>query len=108
MIRFDWKPEIKSWGFDPCEPLFVVHDKHAFIVAVEARVKKSGGPPKIQVLCGLHHFDLVLIAPASFIELNFEKIEFSVDSAAKMNVDVLLTRHQVRRPAVASSRRCAT
>lgn len=91
VIRFDWKPEIKSWGFDPNHPLFVVHDKHAFIVAVEARVKKSGGPPKIQVLCGLHHFDLVLIAPASFIELNFEKIEFTVDSSAKMNVDVLLT-----------------
>jgi len=90
VLRFDWKPEIKSWGFTPSAPLFVVHDKHAFIIAVEARVKKSGGPPKIQVLCGLHHFDLVLIAPASFIELNFEKIEFSVDSAAKMNVDVLL------------------
>ncbi len=91
VIRFDWKPEIKSWGFDPSAPLFVVHDKHAFIVAVEARVKKSGGPPKIQVLCGLHHFDLVLIAPASFIELNFDKIEFTVDSSAKMNVDVVLT-----------------
>jgi hypothetical protein len=32
----------------------------------------------------------VLIAPASFIELNFEKIEFKVDSGAKMDVDVLL------------------
>ncbi|WP_235531953.1 hypothetical protein [Pelomonas sp. Root1237] len=91
VVRFDWKPEIKSWGFDPASPLFVVHDKHAFIVAVEARMKKSGGAPKIQVLCGLHHFDLVLIAPASFIELNFEKIEFSVDSSAKMNVDVMLS-----------------
>jgi hypothetical protein len=43
------------------------------------------------VLCSLHHFDLVLIAPASFVELNFEKIEFTVDSSAKMNVDVKLT-----------------
>jgi len=33
----------------------------------------------------------VLIAPASFLELNFEKIEFRVDSGAKMDVDVLLT-----------------
>lgn len=91
VVRFDWKPEIKSWGFKPSAPLFVVHDPHAFIVAVEARMKKSGGAPRIQVLCGLHHFDLVLIAPASFIELNFEKIEFSIDSSAKMNVDVLLS-----------------
>lgn len=92
VVRFDWKPEIKSWGITPTSAkLFVVHDPHAFVVAVEARMKKSGGAPKIQVLCGLHHFDLVLIAPASFIELNFEKIEFSVDSSAKMNVDVLLS-----------------
>jgi hypothetical protein len=42
------------------------------------------------VVCGLKQFDLVLIAPASFLELNFQKIEFSVDSAAKMDVDVLL------------------
>jgi hypothetical protein len=92
-VRFDWKPQIKSWGFKPgaANQLFVVHDKDAFIVAVEARMKKSGGPPKIQVLCGLRHFDLVLIAPASFIELNFEKIEFTVNSSAKMNVDVLLS-----------------
>jgi len=34
---------------------------------------------------------LVLIAPKSFIELNFEKIEFTVDSAAKMDVDVKLS-----------------
>ena len=43
------------------------------------------------MLCGLRHFDLRLIAPATFIELNFEKIEFSVNSAAKMNVDVILS-----------------
>src|SRR5690606_32177270 len=38
----------------------------------------------------LKSFDLVLIAPASFIELNFEKIEFRVDTGEKMNVDVQL------------------
>lgn len=92
VIRFDWTPRIKSWSLDGSNDyLFRVHDDKAFIVAVEARVKKSGGAPRIQVLCGLRHFDLVLIAPASFIELNFEKIEFTVDSGAKMNVDVLLS-----------------
>ena len=43
------------------------------------------------MVCGLKQFDLVLIAPASFLELNFQKIEFSVDSAAKMDVDVLMS-----------------
>lgn len=91
VIRFNWTPEIKSWGFDPASPILRINDTHGFIVAVEAHVKRSGGAPKVNVLCGLKHFDLVLIAPASFIELNFEKIEFTVDSSAKMNVDVVLS-----------------
>lgn len=91
-VRFDWKPPIDNWGFEPGAPLFRANDKRGFVVAVEAKVKKNGqSAPKISVVCSLKSFDLVLIAPASFIELNFEKIEFSVDSAAKMNVDVLLT-----------------
>jgi hypothetical protein len=92
VVRFDWNPEIKSWGFTPNKPLFRANDPHGFLIAVEARVKKAGGSaPKIQVVCSLKHFDLVLINPAAFIELNFEKIEFKVDSASKMNVDVLLS-----------------
>lgn len=89
-IRFDWQPEISS--FPTSDPIFRVNDKRGFSVAVKAEVKKHGDTtPKVSVICGLKHFDLVLIAPASFIELQFEKIEFSVDSGAKMDVDVLLT-----------------
>ena len=95
-IRFDWNPVISNWalpGADPAtEALFRANDKKGFLVAVEAKVKKNGqSAPKISVVCSLKSFDLVLIAPASFIELNFEKIEFRVDSGAKMDVDVLLT-----------------
>lgn len=93
-VHFDWSPEIKSWSLtgstQPSDQLFRANDRHGFVVAVEAKVKKSGGTPKVSVVCSLKHFDLVLIAPASFLELNFEKIEFSVDTSAKMNVDVLL------------------
>lgn len=95
-VRFDWNPTIANWalpGVDPNQsPLFRANDKKGFLVAVEAKVKKNGqSTPKIGVVCSLKHFDLVLIAPASFIELNFEKVEFRVDSGAKMDVDVLLT-----------------
>jgi hypothetical protein len=92
-IRFDWNPPIKSWALPGAsDPLFRANDTRGFLVAVEAKVKKNGeSAPKISVVCSLKSFDLVLIAPASFIELNFEKIEFRVDSAAKMDVDVLLT-----------------
>ncbi|WP_457302608.1 hypothetical protein, partial [Phyllobacterium sp. P5_D12] len=94
-IRFDWNPPIDNWalpGVDRAkDPLFRANDKRGFLVAVEAKVKKNGSSaPKISVVCSLKHFDLVLIAPASFIELNFEKIEFRVDSGAKMDIDVLL------------------
>jgi hypothetical protein len=54
-------------------------------------VKKNGSSaPQISVVCSLRSFDLVLIAPASFIELQFDRIEFSIDSKAKMDVNVLL------------------
>ncbi|NYT78410.1 hypothetical protein H0A71_15565 [Alcaligenaceae bacterium] len=91
-IRFDWNPQIKSWSLVPgAAPLFRVNDIHGFLVAVEAKVKKNGqSAPKLSVVCSLKNFDLVLIAPASFIELNFEKIEFRIDTGAKMDVDVLL------------------
>src|SRR5690606_7653983 len=95
-IRFDWNPEINNWSptgsTAAADALFRPNDKRGLLVAAVAKVKKNGSSsPSISVTCGLKHFDLVLIAPASFIELNFEKIEFSIDSAAKMDVDVLLS-----------------
>lgn len=92
-LRFDWNPAIKSWSLGAgAPPLFRANDPRGFRVAVEAKVRKNGqSAPKMSVTCSLKSFDLVLIAPASFLELNFEKIEFRVDTAAKMDVDVLLT-----------------
>ncbi|WP_299848343.1 hypothetical protein [uncultured Roseovarius sp.] len=89
-IRFDWNPEIASWP-NETNALFRANDKKGLVVAVEGKVKKNGASsPQISVSCSLRSFDLVLIAPASFIELNFDKISFAIDSAAKMDVDVLL------------------
>jgi hypothetical protein len=92
-VRFDWNPEITNWALPgSTDPIFRANDKNGLLVAVEAKVKKNGASSsKISVNCSLKHFDLVLIAPKSFIELNFEKIEFSIDSAAKTDVDVKLS-----------------
>jgi hypothetical protein len=88
-IRFDWNPTISS--FPPAAPIFRANDPRGLLVAVEGKVKKNGSSaPRISVVCSLRSFDLVLIAPASFIELQFDRIEFSIDSKAKMDVDVLL------------------
>jgi hypothetical protein len=90
-IRFDWNPEISSFPTAQGKEIFRANDKRGLLVAVEGKVKKNGSStPKISVVCSLRSFDLVLIAPASFIELQFDRIEFSVDSKAKMDVDVLL------------------
>jgi len=95
-VRFDWNPEIKSWGLKGDltkreNQLFRVNDPKGFLVAVEAKVKKNGASsPSMNVNCSLKNFDLVLIAPASFIELNFEKVAFMIDTGAKPNVDVKL------------------
>jgi hypothetical protein len=88
-IRFDWNPEISS--FPAANPIFRANDRRGLLVAVEGKVKKNGSSaPAINVVCSLRSFDLVLIAPASFIELQFDHIEFSIDSKAKMDVDVML------------------
>jgi hypothetical protein len=70
--------------------LFDPHDPKGFVVAVEARVKKSGGAPTATVRCALTHFDLNLLGnqDAAFIRLEFEKIEFTADASLKTNVDV--------------------
>ncbi len=88
-IRFDWNPKIS--GFPAPDPIFRANDERGLLVAVEGKVKKNGSSaPQISVVCSLRAFDLVLIAPASFIELQFDHIRFSIDSKAKMDVDVLL------------------
>ena len=86
IVRFDWKPRIKSWN-----STFRANDEFGLLVAVEARIRRSErGEPQIKVVCGLNHFDLILIGDASFLELIFEKVEFRSESSKKMDVDVVL------------------
>jgi len=90
-IRFDWAPEIANWPAGAGKEIFRANDKRGFVVAVEGKLKKNGSSsPQISVTCSLKTFDLVLIGSAAFLELNFDRIVFSVDSKAKMDVDVLL------------------
>lgn len=96
VVRFDWKPEIGPWPPANDDPLglgtlFKPHDRNGFVVAVEARAKKSGGTPDAKVSCSLSHFDLILLGSKSgFMELAFDKIEFRAESSKKMDVDVVL------------------
>jgi hypothetical protein len=90
VVRFDFKPTLKPFSLSNIPNLFYPHDPEGFVVAVEARVKKGGGAPVAKVRCALTHFDLNLLGDdkGGFIKLEFEKIEFTADSALKTNVDV--------------------
>jgi hypothetical protein len=94
VVRFAFTPTLAPWPPASGHPLsglgtlFRPNDPKGFVVAVEARVKKSGGTPTANIRCALTHFDLILLGNAGFIQLDFEKIEFTADSSAKTNVDV--------------------
>ncbi len=96
VVRFAFTPTLTPWPPATGHPLsalgrlFNPHDVKGFVVAVEAKVKKSGGAPSINVRCALTHFDLNLLGDgdAGFIRLEFEKIEFTGDSSFKTDVDV--------------------
>ncbi len=95
-VRFDWNKTISNWSLFgtnlETDPLFRANDKNGFLVAVEDKVKKnSKSESQLAVIGSIKHLDLVLVVTKIFIELNFEKVEFSVDSKAKMDVDVVLT-----------------
>jgi len=96
-VRFAWQPEVDPWPasgnplYGALGTLFKPHDKKAFIISVEAKVKKSSGEAKAKVLCALRNFDLILLGEKNaFMGLAFEKIEFTADSSLKMDVDVML------------------
>lgn len=91
VVRFAFNPTLKPFSIGTALPnLFLPHDPKGFVVAVEARLKKSGGAPVAKVRCALNHFDLNLLGDgdAGFIKLEFSKIEFTADSSLKTNVDV--------------------
>jgi len=91
VVRFAFTPTLTPFSLGSALPnLFFPHDPKGFVVAVEARVKKSGGAPTASVRCALTHFDLNLLGDkdAGFIKLEFEKIEFTADASLKTNVDV--------------------
>jgi hypothetical protein len=99
-VKFEWKPVLHNWGFDgidSAKPLFLAKniikgDKPAsFVISVEMRGKTDGSTaPSLDVICSLENFSLDLIAPASFIQLAFDKLQFfaSVGKKADVNVEI--------------------
>ena len=99
-VKFEWKPKLHDWGFDGIDsskPLFIASNKlkggapASFVISVEMRAKTDGSTqPSLDVICSLENFTLDLIAPASFIQLGFDKLQFfaSVGKKADVNVEI--------------------
>jgi hypothetical protein len=86
-IKFEWKPDIKSWP--PGDPIFQVLPGGGLVIAVELAAQSgSSKEPSLDVACRLQKFDLNLIAPATFLKLHFNKIEFTASSRSKPDVNV--------------------
>jgi hypothetical protein len=88
-VKFEWKPKLQNWGIDPSHPIVIFNNKNGLVIAVEVRAKSNlSDSPKATVLCRLEDFALDLIAPASFIRLNFERVEFFMLVGKKPDIDV--------------------
>ncbi|HSS21291.1 MAG TPA: hypothetical protein VLL54_14550 [Pyrinomonadaceae bacterium] len=91
-VRFDWKPAVKDWGFVPNHPLFIASNgskKCTLLIGIEIRAKTDGkSAPSADIICSLDNFTLDLIAPASLIQLHFNKIQFLAGTAKKADVNV--------------------
>ena len=86
-IKFEWKPDIKSWPAD--DPIFEVLPGGGLVIAVELAAQSGASKePSLDVACRLQKFDLNLIAPETFLKLHFTKIEFTASSRSKPDVNV--------------------
>jgi hypothetical protein len=87
-VKLDWRPPIQ--GFPMGAPIFAPNKPDAFLLAVEVRAKDSKGKPAgVDLLCSLEHFEIRLIAPATFLILKFQKVSFSMTSGKKPDIDVV-------------------
>jgi hypothetical protein len=92
--RLDWSSDLKPWPakgddaiFKPLGPGDV--GKIALAVEIQAPTK-PGQDPSVLVSCSISPFDLVLIAPARFLTLHFQTVEFSMVPGKKPDVNVAL------------------
>jgi hypothetical protein len=98
-VKFEWKPKLNDWGFKPGKPLFIAKNTMkggtpaaSFIISVEMRAKTDGSTaPSIDVICSLENFTIDLIAPASFIQIAFDKLQFFASVGKKADVNVEIT-----------------
>ena len=82
-----WRPKPDSYPPKP-DSKFVVDENS--VVELITTVETNGGTPKSDVTAQLKEFELHLLPPARFIELDFERVKFTAVAGRKPDVDVVL------------------
>jgi hypothetical protein len=95
-VQFEWRPKLKPFGFDAKAPIFIPKQERGLRIGVEVQAKTAGLPnlstPAVDIICSLEKFDINLIAPASFLIMHFDKLQFLVANGKKPDVDVVIER----------------
>ena len=87
--RLDWSTEIDPWPSSGNGAIFSPVGQGRITLAVEVQAPTTAGKqPSALVSCSISPFDLRLIAPASFIVLHFETVEFLLAAGKKPDVNV--------------------
>ena len=84
--RIVWNPVPQS--YPPTDSLFVVTG--ATKMEVTATIDARGATPRSDVEARIEHFELHLLPPTGFIEIGFEKLEFTAHAGRKPDVDVVI------------------
>ena len=84
--RIVWNPVPQS--YPPTDSLFVVTG--ATKMEVTATIDPRGATPRSDVEARIENFEVHLLPPTGFIEVGFEKLEFTAHAGRKPDVDVVL------------------
>ncbi|HEU4406317.1 MAG TPA: hypothetical protein VFS43_13715 [Polyangiaceae bacterium] len=87
-VNLEWKTALAP--FPKSDPIFEPKPGGGLLLGVEVRGKATAGKPAgVDLVCSLEKFDINLIAPANFIQLKFDKLQFRVANGKKPDLDVV-------------------
>jgi hypothetical protein len=89
-VNLEWKTPLQKFP-NNSSPIFEPDPTEGgLMLAVEVRGKATAGKPAgVDLTCSLEKFKINLVAPANFIELTFDKLQFRISDGKKPDLDVI-------------------
>jgi hypothetical protein len=87
-VNLEWRTPLAP--FPSSDPIFEPKAGGGLLLAVEVRGKATAAKPAgVDLTCSLEQFDINLIAPANFMKLKFDKLQFRIANGKKPDLDVV-------------------